>query len=130
MPKGVSLMHRYGILSVTSAAYARFHLLGSSNNKVIDHFCVTFLILSDQLIWGESSVPLPTWRIVRFMTDEKAARLSLPLIRFPPWKSARFCECLGTCTLTRSVREDLSLFLGGFVHLFVLINEHLSLCVC
>lgn len=77
MPLGVSLMCWYGILSVTSAAYARFHLLRSSNNKVIDHFCVTLLVLSDQLMWGgESSVPLST-------SDEKAARL-LP---FDPFAS-------------------------------------------
>lgn len=59
----------------------------------------------------------------------KRQRDCLPLIRLPPWKSARFCECLGTCSLTCSVREDLSWFLGGFVHLFVFVNERISLCV-
>lgn len=69
MLRGVSLMQRYGTLSATSAAYARFHLLRSSNNNTIDHFCVTFLILSDQLIRGESSIPISTWRIIRFMSE-------------------------------------------------------------
>lgn len=87
LPLGVSLMHRYEILSMAAAVYAGFHLR-SSNSKAIDRFCVTFLILSDQLIRGKSSLPLSTWRIVRFMSDEKAARLFLPLIRLPPSKSA------------------------------------------